>query len=212
MNKTSDPVPRHPGEHRCFLLFSTTPSLLSWAIRRATSSTVSHACVAYECLTTGRVLVLEASGGGFRGITWERWLRENQLLHAFHINVPPTQWKEALGEFCDTLGTPYDTRRLALELARHLSGDWTQQFAWTNIQKNTRGVLCADAVAEFLYRAGFSIFKSFSDWTPESLLSQIRVNKRFIPMSTTVASSMPMEPKEKPTSTDNQSPDLRVVS
>jgi hypothetical protein len=188
--------PRNTDTQSCYLLFSTTSSLLSRSIRWATQATVSHAAIAYECATTGRVMVLEAAGTGFRGLTWETWIQENDLLHAFRIDVPTGEWQSALGSFCDTLGAPYDSRRLVLELARHLSRDWTQRFSWANTQKNSRGVLCADAVAKFLYQLGFSQFQCPPAWTPGTLLAHVKEEESFVAMS--VASSgvraMPLAP------------------
>ena len=176
----------------CYLLFSTTPSLLSRTIRWATQSTVSHAAIGYECSTTGRVMVLEASGGGFRAVTWETWLAENQLLRAFRIDVPSTEWRAALGQFCDTLGAPYDSRRLVAEFVRHLSPAWSNRFGWSDSTQTTRGVLCADAVAKFLYQLGFSQFQCPPAWTPGTLLTHVDGEDAFVPMSSVAATAMPL--------------------
>lgn len=181
--------PTADSTNNCYLLFSTTQSLLSRSIRLATGCEVSHAAIAYECSTTGRVMVLEASGSGFRGLTWENWIKENELIHAFRLDVPVAQWQGALGGFCDTLGTPYDSRRLVLELARHLSRDWTQRFSWANTVANSRGVLCADAVADFLFRVGFAQFKCPPAWTPRLLLEQVMEDSHFARVSKTLASA-----------------------
>lgn len=125
---------------------------------------------------------MEAAGSGFRGITWERWQRENEIIRIFRIDVPTQQWQEGLGEFCDTLGSPYDTPRLFREAARHLTQGWTQQFSWGNPQKNANGVLCADAVAAFLHRIGFSQFEFPLRWTPGTLLDYANEEQAFVPM------------------------------
>lgn len=172
--------------HSCFLLFSTTSSWLSRSIRWATRSEVSHVAIAFECSTTSRVLVMEAAGDGFRGLTWERWQQENELIRAFRIEVPTSQWREGLGEFCDMLGSPYDTPRLFREAARHISQGWTQRFAWADPERNTKGVLCADAIADFLHRIGFTQYEHPLAWTPAKLLANVDTQDAFAPMSTRV--------------------------
>ncbi len=195
----------------CFVLFSTTSSLLSMSIRWATQSVVSHVSIAFESATTGRVLVLEAAGGGFRSITWERWQRENELISMFRIDVPSAQWREGLGDFCDTLGKPYDTPRLLREAARHLTQGWTLRFPWAHPQKNASGVLCADAVAVFLQKIGLSQFDFPLTWTPGALLDFASADQTFIRMTPRVR-TMPFKPalSAEPSPTQN-TPYLEIV-
>jgi hypothetical protein len=191
-------IPGRNQEHRCFVLFSTTSSLLSRTIRWATSSRISHAAIAYECATTGRVLVLEASGDGFRSLTWERWIASNELIHLFRVDVPTAQWRGALGEFCDTLGAPYDVRRLALEVARHFSRGWTQRFAWADPTRGSHGVLCSDAVADFLRRLGLDEFDRPSEWTPAALLAHLQASESFVAERFAGTSRMTLREKCEP--------------
>lgn len=151
---------------------------------------------------------MEAAGGGFRGLTWERWLGANQLLAAYRIAVAPRRWQQALAGFCDTLGAPYDVRRLTLELLAHVTGGFTTRFACANPQQNARGVLCSDAIADFLHRLDFSQFRCPPSWTPARLLAHVEQDDAFVPVPLATIAPLPLVPVSEPR---GRSPELAAA-
>ncbi len=157
-------------QHQCFIVFSTTGSLLSKLIRGVTGCPASHVAVVYDCVTTGRMLVMEASGRGFRVLTWEVWIRDNQPQAAFRLKAPQWRWRAALGQFCDVLGADYDTPRLVREMVRHMGRRVIGRFGDRNGLATTQRVLCSDAIARFLLLMDHEECREPTEWTPGALL------------------------------------------
>ena len=143
--------------------FSTTGGWLSRIIRRMTGSPVSHSFVVYHSAVFGKDMVLEASGHGFRIMSWRRFDKENKLVAMYRLKVPDEVLHQALGKLADRLGDAYDT----LSLFGYLLRKW---FRLKRVPFDSRKKLvCSEAVALFLGWCGMR-FDDVGVVTPQILL------------------------------------------
>jgi hypothetical protein len=143
--------------------FSTTSGWLSRMIRRITGSPVSHSFVVYHSTAFGKDMVLEASGQGFRVMSWRRFDKENKLVAIYRLKVADPVAHEALGKLADRLGDAYDT----LSLFGYLLRKW---FRLERVPFDSRKkLICSEAVALFLGWCGMP-FDDVSVVTPKILL------------------------------------------
>ena len=142
--------------------FSTTGHWLSRWIRRFTRSRVSHCIVVYRSEIFGQEMVLEASGNGYRIISWRRWDRANRLIALYRLDLPEQQLRDGLAELASHLGDAYDTMSLVGFALR----------GWFGLKKipfdSRRKLVCSEAVALFLTRCGVAI-ESIGCATPQTL-------------------------------------------
>ena len=182
------------------LCFSTSTGPLSWAIRKYTGSAVSHCILTYRSYTLDRVLVMEASGAGFRVVPWAKWERHNTLIGRFRLNTgkggsapSPLHKLTALRALSDRLGDPYDVRglfgflpTLGIRIANWWRVQWQGQGGkskrstlprFRNFLDNPKRLFCSQAVAEYLYFATQSHdFKRPQDWSPKNLFDYVCTN------------------------------------
>ena len=143
--------------------FSTTGGWLSRIIRRMTGSPVSHSFVVYHSAAFGKDMVLEASGHGFRIMSWRRFDKENKLVAMYRLKLPDEVLHQALGKLADRLGDAYDT----LSLFGYLLRKW---FRLKRVPFDSRKKLvCSEAVALFLGWCGMP-FDDVGVVTPQILL------------------------------------------
>ncbi|HEU5060062.1 MAG TPA: hypothetical protein VFU21_26200 [Kofleriaceae bacterium] len=143
--------------------FSTTGGWLSRMIRRITGSPVSHSFVVYHSAVFGKDMVLEASGRGFRVMSWRRFDTENKLVAMYRLKVEDAVVHEALGKLADRLGDAYDTLSLFGYLLRTV-------FRLKRVPFDSRKKLvCSEAVALFLGWCGMP-FEDVGVVTPKVLL------------------------------------------
>lgn len=142
--------------------FSTTGGRLSRWVRRFTRSRVSHCIVVYRSEVFGQEMVLEASGNGFRMISWRRWDRANKLIALYRLDLPAEDLRVALQRLADRLGDSYDTVSLFGFALRR----------WLRLKKvpfNSKSKLvCSEALALFLHWCGMPI-GDIGAMTPQSL-------------------------------------------
>jgi hypothetical protein len=143
--------------------FSTTAGWLSRWIRRFTRSTVSHCIVVYRCELFGQEMVLEASGNGFRLISWRRWDRANRLIALYRVNLPDDALQPALQRLADRLGDSYDTVSLFGFALRSLLR--LKRVPFDSRQK----LVCSEALGLFLHWSGVPI-EDVGSMTPNDVL------------------------------------------
>ena len=143
--------------------FSTTGHWLSRMVRRFTRSRVSHCIVVYKDQIFAQEMVLEASGNGFRIISWRRWDHANRLIALYRLNLPPEKLRDGLARLGDRLGDAYDTISLIGFALRR----------WLGLRKvpfdSKRKLVCSEALALFLTWCGLSI-DDVGATTPQGLL------------------------------------------
>jgi hypothetical protein len=150
--------------------FSTTGGWLSRLIRRITGSPVSHSFVVYHSGVFGKDMVLEASGHGFRIMSWRRFDKENKLVAMYRLKLPDAVLHDALGKLSDRLGDAYDT----LSLFGYLLRKW---FRLKRVPFDSRKKLvCSEAVALFLGWCGMP-FEDVGVVTPKILLDFAEGNR-----------------------------------
>jgi len=150
--------------------FSTTGHWLSRLVRRFTRSRVSHCIVVYRSDVFAQEMVLEASGNGFRMISWRRWDRVNKLVALYRLNLPEEDLRSALERLADRLGDSYDTISLFGFALRR----------WLRLKRvpfNSKAKLvCSEALALFLHWCRLPI-DDIGAMTPQSLLHLAELRK-----------------------------------
>jgi hypothetical protein len=143
--------------------FSTKGGWLSRGIRFMTRSHVSHCFVVYQCDIFGQEMVLEASGVGFRIISWRRWDRANRLIALYRLDLPEADVREALHLLASRLGDSFDKLSLLGFALRRF-------FRLKRVPFNSREKLvCSEAVALFLHWCKIPI-PDIGVMTPHALL------------------------------------------
>jgi hypothetical protein len=143
--------------------FSTKGGWLSRGIRWITGSRVSHCFVVYRCDVFGQEMVLEASGCGFRIISWRRWDRANRLVALYRLDLPEEDLRGALSQLSLRLGDAFDKLSLLGFVLRKV-------FRLNKVPFNSRQKLvCSEAVALFLCWCGVPIV-DYGVMTPQELL------------------------------------------
>jgi len=150
--------------------FSTTAGWLSRLVRRFTRSRVSHCIVVYRCDIFQQEMVLEASGNGFRLISWRRWDRANKLIALYRLNLSDECLRMGMHRLADRLGDSYDTVSLfGFALWR-----------WLRLKRvpfnSTDKLVCSEALALFLHWCGMPIH-AIGEMTPQSLLGMAEERK-----------------------------------
>jgi hypothetical protein len=143
--------------------FSTTGGWLSRIIRKMTAAPVSHCFLVFHSEAFGKDMVLEASGRGFRMMSWRRFDRGNKLVAMYRLNLPEQKQREAFEQLGDRLGDAYDT----LSLFGFLLRKW---FRLKRTPFDSRDkLICSEVVALFLEWAGVP-FDDIGVVTPRDLL------------------------------------------
>jgi hypothetical protein len=143
--------------------FSTTGGPLSRLIRRLTGARVSHCFVVYPCTVFGGEMVLEASGNGFRVMSWRKFDRANRLVAVYRLRLSEDRLRGGLAELGHRLGDAYDTLSLFGYLLRSL-------FSLKRVPFNSRQKLvCSEAVALYLQHCGVDVGDAYVV-TPRDLL------------------------------------------
>lgn len=164
--------------------FSTTGGPLSRLIRWATSTRASHCFIRYRCGTFGDDMVLEASGHGFRVLSWKRFDRANKLVAVYRLKLDSECLRLGFAKLAHRLGDSYDT----ISLVGYLLRSW---FKLARVPFNSRKKLvCSEAVALYLEHCGVDCGNAYVV-TPRDLmrLAEARsdvfelsgANKRFRP-------------------------------
>lgn len=86
--------------------FSKSGSLISKLVRFFSRSDISHTWLLLEDLVGGIDLVMEAVPGGFHIITYERFVRENQVIDVVDLNT--TYSESSLRRAFGWMGKRYD--------------------------------------------------------------------------------------------------------
>jgi hypothetical protein len=154
--------------------FSTTDGLFSRIIRWFTKSKASHALITFRDETLDSVFVMEANGRGFMLVPWARWRKGNTLVVRYELAIPEGEQLSALRAVSASLGLEYDYVSLIGFLWRRFTKRMSNPFS------SSKKLVCSEAVARFLYAAGFDKFDDAGSWTPEDMLQEIADDKRFV--------------------------------
>lgn len=127
--------------------FSSADTLVSWLIRRATGSRVSHCFVVREVL--GVECALEAVASGFRAIPMSVFSEGNKIVDIVSVDCDPSLDEPILGTM---LGHPYDflgllgflVVLLGRKLGRH----------WRNPVRGSGRLFCSESVVRLLSAVG----------------------------------------------------------
>ncbi|HTE56475.1 MAG TPA: hypothetical protein VK698_36730 [Kofleriaceae bacterium] len=143
--------------------FSTKGGWLSRGIRWFTGSRASHCFVVYRSDVFNQEMVLEASGNGFRIISWRRWDKGNKLIALYRLQMPEPDLRVGLQQLSNRLGDAFDK----LSLIGFALQRW---FRLKHVPFNSREKLvCSEAVALFLHWCGIPI-PDVSVVAPQDLL------------------------------------------
>lgn len=131
--------------------FSTTGGLLSRIIRFLTGSRISHCIVVHRSDVFAQEMVLEASGHGFRLLSWRRWDKANRLIALYRLELPDDRVRPGLQLLADRLGDAFDRLSLIGFLLRVC-------FRLKGVPFNSRQkLICSEALALFLIECGVPI-------------------------------------------------------
>lgn len=138
-------------------------NILSFMIRFLTKSKVSHAWVAFKEPLLGHV-VLESTWGGFRPVSYESFLKHNNVVGEFD-----PKWDLSLGVRAarEWLGSAYDTPGLLGNIFV-IIGRWVKR-KWMNPFRNAKSQFCSEAVVRILQA---SSFPGVDNLDPESTFPQ----------------------------------------
>jgi hypothetical protein len=140
-----------PGDFEVHLGFSTTRGLLSRLIRWGTSARASHCFLVYPSDVFGCEMVLEATGAGFRVLSWKRFDRGNRLIAVYRLKLSPDCLRGGMTLLAPRLGDAYDSWSLVGYLLR----SW---FSLRRVPFNSRTKLvCSEAVALYLRHCGVDV-------------------------------------------------------
>ncbi len=131
--------------------FSTTGGLLSRLIRFFTRSRISHCIVVYGCGVFAQDMVLEASGHGYRILSWRRWDKANRLIALYRLELPVENIRAGLHLLADRLGDAFDKLSLFGFFLQRVLG--LKGVPFNSRQK----LVCSEALALFLQRCGVPI-------------------------------------------------------
>lgn len=139
-------------------------SFLSWLIRKATGSRVSHTWLLDTSTFYGVPMVIETALEGFRGEAYESFQRSNDVLAVFEVGAPLDAQMPTVAKW---LGKRYDTEGL-------LGSAWVQlgrrlHRVWQNPWQNQDALFCSEAVAKVLVAAEHP---GFEDAVPEQMTPQ----------------------------------------
>jgi hypothetical protein len=131
--------------------FSTTGGPISRIIRWVTATRASHCFIRYRCGTFGDEMVLEATGAGFRVMSWRRFDRANKLVAIYRLKLDRECMRGGFMKLAHRLGDAYDT----LSLVGYLLRSW---FSLRRVPFNSRKKLvCSEAVALYLQHCGVAV-------------------------------------------------------
>jgi hypothetical protein len=145
------PVALAPVEFQIHIGFSTTTGLLSRLIRWFTNAPISHCFIVYKCDVFGGEMVLEATGAGFRVLTWRTFDRANKLVAVYRLRLPIEELRGGLTHLAPRLGDAYDTLGLFGYLLRSVFSLRRVPF------KSRRKLVCSEAVALYLHHVGIEV-------------------------------------------------------
>jgi len=146
--------------------FSTTKNVTSRIIRWFTKSRASHAWLLYHDWDWEMDLVMEATEGGFKLTSFERFKGENEIVRIFEPKYPVDPGVKKLAA---KLGEGYDYLGL-FGMVINVVGRWLKR-KWKNPWASADKVFCSEAVAEALKLAeypGFNLDPTVTE--PEDLL------------------------------------------
>lgn len=131
---------------------------MSRVIRWWTKSEVSHCVIVYYDTFYKTRMVLTADEDGFVKVPWERWEKQNFVVHSFILMGNPVEESIAwLGR--EYLGTKYDYGSFWANAVRHKLG-----IVWkilgpyiTSKLVNPQKLICSESVIRFLNHAKYSV-------------------------------------------------------
>ena len=161
-------------EHSICICISTGSGWVSRFIRFWSRAPVSHALITFRSQTLGKVFAMESTATGFRLTPWAQWERKNILVARYVVHVPVEDQLEALSEMSDYLGTKYDYKSLLGFAWRWIRGRMSNSF-----NGNSTRLICSEAVAMFLLKAGLDDFEDPETWTPGDLYKTLDKSSSF---------------------------------
>lgn len=162
--------------------FSTTNKVISRIIRWLTRGTVSHAWIAYNDMTLGLRMVMQAEAWGFEVRPWQRWTRENRWVGEFRLLGG--EQIVALQNRARDLGAKYDW----------VAGLWVGVSSWFKRwlrsglsfrpSRTPKRLMCSEAVVRFLREADCGCVKELDEelTSPAELYDIVRSSSEFVPM------------------------------
>ncbi len=153
------------------ICFSTQTGPLSRVIRWFTRSPVSHAMITFRDATLGKVMVMEATGRGFRMVPWAGWCLHNSMKARFALRVAEDVQLTALQNLAEKLGAEYDY----ISLLGFLWRRWRKRY--DNPLDDAKRLICSEAVATFLGLCGLKMDDP-SSYTPNDLFVLLEHDQR----------------------------------
>lgn len=162
--------------------FSTTNKWISRIIRWLTRGKVSHAWLAYNDLTLGLRMVMQAEAWGFEARPWQRWVRENKWVAEFRL-LGGDQIA-ALQARARDLGAKYDWA----------AGFWVGLSSWFKRWLRARfsfrpsrtpaRLMCSEAVVRFLKESNCGCVQGLDEelTSPAELYDVVRSSAEFVPL------------------------------
>jgi hypothetical protein len=151
--------------------FSTSSSIISRIIRWFTRSKASHAFATFYDQTLERIIIIEATGSGYRLTQHEKWSKGNKVIGEFKCKKDLTK---SLRFMAEKLGNNYDYWS-ALGLAvRRWWGKW-----YRNPLRDPNKLHCSEAITLMLQHAGLAETLDPESTTPEDLLQYCKDSELF---------------------------------
>lgn len=147
------------------IVFTSSPSLISWLIRKATHSHVSHCFIVVDVM--GGPCAVEADYSGMRVVPLEVIEGESEVIATFDAGVDIVSWEEVRR----WLGRPYDYAGLLgflwVILGRSIGVDLK------NPARSPERVFCSESVVRILRSCGFDQARSLDpeNTSPQDLLA-----------------------------------------
>ena len=173
---------RNMVRHSICVCVSKAPGIASWFIRFWSRSRVSHAFVTFRSQTLGKVFAMESTATGFRLTPWSRWKRSHTLIGRYRVNAPLVNQLSALEELSEYLGTRYDYKSLLGFFWRLFRNRMSNKY------NSSKRLICSEAVALFLFKAGLTDFERPETWTPGDLYRAIEKDQRFMLVESSASS------------------------
>ena len=141
----------------------------SWAIKWYLNTSYSHTYFKFYSKNLDRNLIYESMGKGTRFISEKSWLKENEQVFAYHLELTPEEKTEFLQSCVDQAGEGYGT----LQNIGILISDIF------NLNKNlieSRSI-CSELVGKYLIARGFIFDKDLNLLTPKDIYTALNNSK-----------------------------------
>jgi len=133
--------------------FNTSDSWIGKLIRWATKGVVSHVYLAYNDVTTGQPMVIEAAWNGFVAHSRDNALSGTKVVKEFKLVGDGMLEQKILSQSMRWLGRAYDYRGLVGAAVVQV-GRWFKK-KWANPLQDSNALFCSEAIARALKEAHY---------------------------------------------------------